>query len=84
LGIKSYAVTADLQVKVRGSALRTHRYAAPVALSLIAAVLVLTAGATARSYGAPRNISAPRIAGHVASGRTISATHGRWTGAPAW
>ncbi|HEV8097846.1 MAG TPA: hypothetical protein VGP56_01790, partial [Gaiellaceae bacterium] len=82
LGIEESAASADLDVRVRGPALQNRRYAAPVVLSLLAAALMLAGAAIARPYGAPRNVSAPKISGHVVVGRTISASHGRWTGSP--
>ena len=43
---------------------------------------MLAGAAGARPNGAPRNVSAPKIAGKAVVGQTISASHGRWTGSP--
>ena len=59
-----------------------RRHAAPVAAGLLAALLLVAGGAAARSYGAPRNLAAPKVVGKAETGSRLSATRGRWSGSP--
>ena len=56
--------------------------AAPVLLCLLAATLLLAGGSAARSFGAPRNVVAPKITGEAKVGSRLTASHGRWAGHP--
>src|SRR6476660_3018151 len=60
-----------------------RRHAAPVVTALVLLGLLLGAGTGAAkvSHG-PKNRSVPRVSGPPVAGRTLVASHGRWTRGP--
>ena len=62
--------------------MQKRRLAAPIALCLLAATLLLAGGSAARSFGAPRNVVAPKLTGEAKVGSRLTASHGRWAGHP--
>ena len=60
-----------------------RRYAVPVVTAFVLFGLLLGAGAGAAQVGhGPRNRSVPRVLGSAVVGRTLVASHGRWTRGP--
>ena len=57
-----------------------RRYAAPLALTLLAALFL--AGVSAARPAAPKNTSAPKVKGTAMSGETLLAVKGKWSGSP--